>query len=346
MNKKVLVFYRLQITEVVIPSYHRKKAVGKRDADLAGLPARIIEHTLSEEELAARFPDGYKELPEEIYKRLHIIPETFIVDEHHVHVYASRNNDGTILKAPRPKDLFRNSIATPALVASIINGKYTNALPLERQAKAFKTNALGARNLSIVARKVEAKLVHISTDDVFDGKSQKPYTEFDETHPKTAYGKSKLAGERYVKEFTYKHFIIRSTWVYGLGDNFINQLLEKVDQGENLSIAGDQFGSPTSAKELARFILHLIQTNEYGTYHATNKGVCSRFEFASEILRLTGKQVEMKPVVTHMSDFSRERPAFSVLDNFIMSMTPVYDFPDWKESLKEYMEERGLLNEK
>ena len=213
-------------------------------------------------------------------------------------------------------------------------------------AKAFKTNALGARNLSIVARKVEAKLVHISTDDVFDGKSQKPYTEFDETHPKTAYGKSKLAGERYVKEFTYKHFIIRSTWVSGFGHTFINQLLEKVDKGEPLSIAGDQFGSPTSAKELARFILHLIQTNEYGTYHATNKGVCSRFEFASEILRLTGKQVEMKPVVTHMSDFSRERPAFSVLDNFIMSMTPVYDFPDWKESLKEYMEERGLLNEK
>lgn len=213
-------------------------------------------------------------------------------------------------------------------------------------AKAFKTNALGARNLSIVARKVEAKLVHISTDDVFDGKSQKPYTEFDETHPKTAYGKSKLAGERYVKEFTYKHFIIRSTWVYGLGNNFINQLLEKVEQEENLSIAGDQFGSPTSAKELARFILHLIQTNEYGTYHATNSGVCSRFEFASEILRLTGKQVEMKPVVTHMSDFSRERPAFSVLDNFIMTMTPVYDFPNWKESLKEYMEERGLLNEK
>ena len=131
-----------EITEVIIPSYHRKKSVGKRDADLSGLPARIIEHTLSAEELATRFPDGYKELPEEVYKRLHIIPETFIVDEHHVHVYASKSNDGTILKAPRPKDLFRNSIATPALVASIINGKYTNALPLERQAKAFKTNGI------------------------------------------------------------------------------------------------------------------------------------------------------------------------------------------------------------
>ena len=131
-----------EITEVIIPSYHRKKTVGKRESDLSGLPARIIEHTLSDEELTARFPDGYKELPEEIYKRLHIIPETFIVDEHHVHVYASRNNDGTILKAPRPKDLFRNSIATPALVASIINGKYTNALPLERQSKTFKTNGI------------------------------------------------------------------------------------------------------------------------------------------------------------------------------------------------------------
>ena len=127
-----------EIEEIVISSYHRSKAKGKREADLDGLPARIIEHRLSDEELAIKFPNGYKELPQEVYKRLHIIPETFIVDEHHVHVYASKNNDGTILKAPRPRDLFRNSIATPALVASIINGKYTNALPLERQAKPIR----------------------------------------------------------------------------------------------------------------------------------------------------------------------------------------------------------------
>ena len=190
--------------------------------------------------------------------------------------------------------------------------------------KAYKVNALGARNLSIIARKLEAKLVHISTDDVFDGKSDQPYNEFDQTRPQTAYGKSKLAGEQYVKEFTYKHFIIRSTWVYGLGNNFINDLLEKVNKGESLAIASDQFGSPTSAKELARFILHLIDTNEYGTYHATNKGVCSRYEFAHEILKLTGKEAQMKAVPTHLYDFSKVRPAYCVLDNFIMSMTPVY----------------------
>ena len=131
-----------EIEEIFISSYHRSKTKGKREADLDGLPARIIEHRLSDEELAIKFPNGYKELPQEVYKRLHIIPETFIVDEHHVHVYASKNNDGTILKAPRPRDLFRNSIATPALVASIINGKYTNALPLERQAKTYKMNGI------------------------------------------------------------------------------------------------------------------------------------------------------------------------------------------------------------
>ena len=129
-----------EIEEVIISSYRRSKAKGKREADLDGLPARIIEHKLSNEELTLKFPEGYKELPPEVYKRLHIIPETFIVDEHHVHVYASKSNDGTIVKASRPKDLFRNSIATPALVASIINGKYTNALPLERQSKTYKMN--------------------------------------------------------------------------------------------------------------------------------------------------------------------------------------------------------------
>lgn len=130
------------ITEVVISSYRRKKSAGKREEDLERLPARVFDHRIPDDELARLFPNGYKELPDEVYKRLHIIPETFIVDEHHVHVYASKDNDGTIVKAPRPADLFRNSIATPSLVASILNGKYNNALPLERQSKAYKSNGI------------------------------------------------------------------------------------------------------------------------------------------------------------------------------------------------------------
>ncbi len=131
-----------EITEVIISSYKRSKTKGKREADLDGLPARVFDHKLTKEELAKKFPNGYKELPEEVYKRLHIIPETFIVDEHHVHVYASKDNNGKIVRAERPVDLFRNSIATPALVASIINGKYVNSLPIERQARAFRDNGI------------------------------------------------------------------------------------------------------------------------------------------------------------------------------------------------------------
>ncbi|WP_026523068.1 hypothetical protein [Butyrivibrio sp. VCB2001] len=121
-----------EITEVIISSYKRSKRKGKRETDLDGLPARVFDHKLSEEELAKKFPNGYKELPEEVYKRLHLIPETFIVDEHHVHVYASKDNNGKIVRAERPVDLFRNSIATPALVASIINGKYVNSVLLKQ----------------------------------------------------------------------------------------------------------------------------------------------------------------------------------------------------------------------
>ena len=206
---------------------------------------------------------------------------------------------------------------------------------------AYRVNALGARNLSIVARKCGSKIVQISTDDVFDGQSKKPYTEFDDTNPLTVYGRSKRAGENYVKEFTHKHFVIRSNRVYGHGGhNFVNRVLAAAEAGNGLSVASDQFGSPTSAKDLAKMIMYLISTNEYGTYHVTCRGVCSRYEFAQEILKLAGKDIELRAVPTEQSDLSAVRPPYAVLDNFILRIIEVYDMPDWKESLKEYMDER------
>lgn len=215
----------------------------------------------------------------------------------------------------------------------------------ENPVEAFKINALGARNLGIIASKLQAKIVQISTDDVFDGKSTKPYNEFDTPNPVTMYGKSKLAGELYVKEFTSRHFIIRSNWVYGDGaNNFVSSFLARVEVGETLAIASDHVASPTSANELARFLIHLIHTSEYGTYHATNKGTCSRYEFAQEILRLTKKSADMKAVSTAESDYSADRPEFAVLYNLILSAVDIYEFPDWKVSLKEYLQERGVTN--
>lgn len=202
--------------------------------------------------------------------------------------------------------------------------------------QAFKVNALGPRNLCIVARKIGAKVVQISTDDVFDGTNDQPYNEFDLTNPKTVYGCSKKAGEDYVKEFTHKHFIIRSNWVYGKnGNNFVNEFLnckEKV-----FGVSSNQLGSPTSAKDLARAILYLIQTSEYGTYHITCKGVCSRYEFAQTIKEKTNSIIELNDINSNGDETIR--PAYAVLDNFILRLVNEYEMPNWKESLNEYLKE-------
>ena len=149
------------ITEVIVSSYTRKNKT-TREEKLEGLPARIIDHELTEEELAEKFPNGYKELPPEIYKRLSIIPQTFIVDEHHVHVYASADNDGTMAKGKRPPDVFRNCIATPALLATIITGKYASHLPLERQVKAFKESGADLETNTVANWMIKTSDVYLS----------------------------------------------------------------------------------------------------------------------------------------------------------------------------------------
>lgn len=213
------------------------------------------------------------------------------------------------------------------------------ALCEENPEYAYKVNALGARNLSIAARKVGAKIVQLSTDDVFDGLRNEPYCEFDDTNPLTVYGRSKRAGENYVKEFTEKHFIIRSNWIYGNGNNFVKKLLAYAKEHETIKVANDQFGSPTSAVDLAKLIVELIQTSEYGTYHVTANGVCSRYEFAKEILHMANVDVELIPVETKEADLCSVRPVYAVLDNFILRILDRYEMPDWKEALECYMNE-------
>ena len=265
---------------------------------------------------------------------------------HAIYEILDRINEYTVLTTDRDVDVTDleqvmdfAAINRPAHVVNCV-GLTDPAYCEQNMIEAYKVNALGARNLSIVARKTGAKMVQISTDDVFDGIRHTPYTEFDDTNPKTVYGRSKRAGENYVKEFTHKHFILRSNWVYGNGNNFVNRVLHAADTKDELLIASDQFGSPTSAKDLARIILYLIKTNEYGTYHATCQGVCNRYEFAQEVLKLAGKRITLRPVVTSESDLSSARPAYAVLDNFILRIINVYEMPDWRASLKEYMDER------
>lgn len=210
----------------------------------------------------------------------------------------------------------------------------------EQPELAYRVNALGARNLSLVARKTGAKMVQMSTDDVFDGLSGKPYSEFDDTNPKTVYGRSKRAGENYVKEFTHKHFIIRSSWVYGEGRNFVSEVLESARNGKKIFAPKDQYGCPTSAKDLARLVLYLTSTNEYGTYHATCRGVCSRYEFAEKILELAGESARVSGVSENGEEGLFGRPSYGVLDNFILRILDEYEMPSWEDSLREYLKER------
>lgn len=209
----------------------------------------------------------------------------------------------------------------------------------EHTQEAFNVNSIGARNLAIAASLTNAKVVYISSDDVFDGKSSKPYREFDQTNPKSIYGKSKLAGEDYTKDFSNHYFIVRSSWVYGEGKNFVTTLIETAKTDNSIAVAADQFGSPTSANELAKFILKLIKTNEFGTYHFTCKHTCSRFEFAKEIVRLSNLNVKLKAVPTLESDFYTFRPTNVVLDNFMLKITDDYSFVEWKTALKEFIKE-------
>lgn len=203
--------------------------------------------------------------------------------------------------------------------------------------KAFKINAIGPRNLAIAARETGAKLMHISTDYVFDGKATKPYVETDATNPQGAYGSTKLAGENFVKEFADRYFILRTAWLYGDGKNFAKTMLRLSEAHDEVTVVRDQFGSPTSAAELTKAINALLFTENYGTFHATCEGSCSWAEFAQEVFRLAGKTTQVKAITTEEYGAAAPRPAYSVLENRMFKLTTDFMFADWHDAIAEYM---------
>lgn len=208
---------------------------------------------------------------------------------------------------------------------------------------AYRINAIGPRNLSIAAAKTGAKIIHVSTDYVFDGNGTRPYTEFDPVGPASAYGKTKLEGENFVKAFAAKYFILRTAWLYGDGKNFIKTMLRLSETHDKVTVVDDQVGSPTSAAELARLIRFLEPTENYGLFHATCEGSCSWAEFAKEIFRLAGKSTAVIPVTTEeycaANPGQAPRPSYSILENYMLKLTSAYRMADWHQALEEYMAE-------
>ena len=208
---------------------------------------------------------------------------------------------------------------------------------------AYKINAIGPRNLSIAAARTGAKLMHVSTDYVFDGNGSKPYIEFDPVDPVGMYGATKLAGETFVREFAKDWFIIRTAWLYGDGNNFVKTMLRLSEQNDTVRVVADQFGTPTSASELAKAIKALIFTDNYGIFHGTCEGSCSWAEFASEIFRLAGKSTKVDYITTEEFASPAPRPAYSVLENYMLKLTTDFRFADWHDALVEYMNQEKSI---
>ena len=212
--------------------------------------------------------------------------------------------------------------------------------------EAYKVNALGAKHLAIACEVTGAKLVHISTDYVFEGNNPEPRREDDKTAPQSIYGSSKLLGEEYVKTFCTKHFILRTAWLYGEGNNFVRTMLKLAETHKELNVVDDQIGSPTSTKDLAGVIIALMQTEYYGTYHATCEGQCSWYDFACMIFALKHIDIKVNPITSKEFVSLAKWPRFSILDNFMLKLYGLNHFRYWEEALRDYLENEEVSSGK
>lgn len=220
--------------------------------------------------------------------------------------------------------------------------------------KAFLTNAIGARNVAVAAQAVGAKLVQISTDYVFGGEGElrtAPYTEFDAPVPLNTYGTSKRAAEELVRHLCLRHFVIRTSALFGTagssgkGGNFVETMLRLAQEQAELTVVCDQVFSPTYTGDLARKIAQLTCTEYYGVFHITNRGSCSWYEFAREILTLAGSNTRVVPITSDQYPQKAKRPHYSVLDNYHLRLLGMDDARPWQEALRDYMIRKGHIKD-
>jgi len=206
------------------------------------------------------------------------------------------------------------------------------------RAIAFAVNGDGPGNLALACRERNAKLVHISTDFVFDGKKDTPYLPEDPTGPLSVYGESKLAGEIAVRQNLDNHIIIRISWLFGKhGKNFVATIRRLARERESLEVVNDQVGSPTYAADLAQAILYLVEVDAVGTFHFCNEGTCSWYDFACAIVRQSNLPAAVRPVGSDKFPRPARRPAWSVLDTAKYRQTTGLSIRPWQDALADYL---------
>ena len=204
---------------------------------------------------------------------------------------------------------------------------------------AMKVNAIGPRNIAVACEEIGAKLVQVSTDYVFSGDADRPYCEWDIVAPCGIYGKSKALGEKYASEHCSRTFIVRTAWLYGyVGKNFVKTIISAARKNGTVKVVNDQFGNPTSANDLAYHILKLILTEEYGIYHCTGNGVCSWYDLAKRVIERSGTDAEVLPCTTDEYPTPAKRPAYSALNNLMLSCTVGDEMRDWKDAADNYVD--------
>lgn len=227
--------------------------------------------------------------------------------------------------------------------AAVINSAaYTNVDAAELDAEtAYQVNALGTWNLALACQALDIPLMHVSTDYVFDGSKGSAYDEYDPTNPQSVYGRSKRAGELHVERLCHKHYIVRTAWLYGHGGkNFVETILKAGGERPELRVVNDQWGAPTPSRELAETMVRLLERDEFGTYHVTGQGVCTWFDFATEILRQAGIATPVLPQSTEEGGRPAPRPRYSVMDNRALRMRGLPLLKEWREALTDYLAER------
>lgn len=214
--------------------------------------------------------------------------------------------------------------------------------PLE----AYRVNAVGSRNVAVAAQEAGAGILYFSTDYVFDGTSPAPYREWDVPGPINHYGRSKLAGENLVRQLCPRHLIVRTSWLFGPGgQNFVDKILKRTQDGQPLRVVQDQRGSPTLTEDLAEMSRQLLERGCFGTYHVTNSGSCSWYEFAREIVVISGLSTEVVPVTSAAYVTPAARPAYSVLDNYLLKCEGISLLPPWQDALARYLKRRDRQGE-
>lgn len=201
-----------------------------------------------------------------------------------------------------------------------------------------RVNQGGPKNIADVCEELDIPMMYFSTDYVFDGQGTEPWMEYAERNPLNVYGQTKYEGELEVERLK-KHFIIRISWVFGInGQNFIKTMLRLGKERGEVSVVNDQIGSPTYTYDLAKLCVDMIQTDKYGTYHATNQGYCSWYEFACEIFRQAGMDVKVTPVDSTMFPAKAVRPKNSRMNQTELDKNGFNRLPSWQDALKRYLQ--------